>query len=555
MELMPAGLKSVAVAACAAMIAASALQPVRAAECVSPNFRVQAPTEKIARQVAATAEKFRKKLAIQWYGHEIPNWGERCSVRVRVGKNLGAGGSTRFRFDRGEVYGWNMEVQGSLERVLDSVIPHEVNHTILACYFRRKVPRWADEGAATVVEHISEKQRQVELAERLVREGNRIPLRVLLSMTQYPSRSKEIMAMYAQGYSLTQFLLQRGGRRHFLRFLKDAHHRGWERAIAAFYDVSNIESLEQKWTGWVLAGSPAPSVPEGQLLADNTQTGQSANSGQSAAATPPQAPVVRSQSPEPRDTTKLASKTSGTRQRNASPEPIWERPEAAGRPSDSPGRGRASQPAVAIARVGRTQEASSRETQSGGIRPAVRQGNARGGQESARGRQSRTGHPEVGEFGRNLSAPDPRGIAMSRTGGGRNSSHPASVANAAPVPAPQEPAAAPTGRPPRPIRPARRTREAGTTRSAREEKLQPLALTRIDNTASTSASSPEPHGSAQMSVEWPSVSDSRPGQSASTNAANARKRVLRETRIRKAPPRQTNARSKPDWNRFPQQVR
>lgn len=268
------------------------------AQYVSPNFVVHAPTVGIARQVAEAAERARRTLAVQWYGHEINNWGEPCDVTVVVGENLGAGGATRFKFDRGEVYGWKMEVQGSLERILDSVIPHEVNHTILACYFRRKVPRWADEGAATVVEHISEKSRSFDLAAKLVNQGSRIPLRVLLNMTQYPRESDQILAMYAQGYSLTEFLIQRKGRKHFLNFLNDAHHRGWDRAIETFYGSSSIEKLEQKWSSWVLAGSPRLDLPKGQMLAatDDPQTAPSTS-------------VIRSQGPDSDSTPAVARTT------------------------------------------------------------------------------------------------------------------------------------------------------------------------------------------------------------------------------------------------------
>ena len=51
----------------------------------------------------------------------------RMSRRIK-----GAGGATSFVFDRGEVFGWKMNIQGSRERILDSVLPHEVTHTIFA---------------------------------------------------------------------------------------------------------------------------------------------------------------------------------------------------------------------------------------------------------------------------------------------------------------------------------------------------------------------------------------------------------------------------------------
>ncbi len=235
--------------------------------CASLNFDVTAPSPEIAKQVAGAAEEQRRILAVRWFGHSLPRWSARCPVHVRVGRHLGAGGSTKFRFEHGHVLGWKMTVQGSLERILDSVIPHEVNHTILACYFRRPVPRWADEGAATLIEHQSEQQRQIDLVQRLVHQGRRIPLRVLFDMKQYPRNSNQLMALYAEGYSLTEFLIQQEGYERFLHFLNDAHHRGWYKAFQSHYATRSVEDLERSWANWVIAGSPRLNLPKGQLVA------------------------------------------------------------------------------------------------------------------------------------------------------------------------------------------------------------------------------------------------------------------------------------------------
>ena len=53
----------------------------------------------------------------------MPDWYRPCVMNVQVGPHLGAGGATTFLFDRGEVYGWRMNIQGLAERVLDSVLP------------------------------------------------------------------------------------------------------------------------------------------------------------------------------------------------------------------------------------------------------------------------------------------------------------------------------------------------------------------------------------------------------------------------------------------------
>lgn len=253
----------------------------------TPNFVTHAPSPEIAKQIGDAAEIYRKELAITWLGHELPKWYAPCPIKVKVG-NYGAGGATTFSFDRGQVFGWDMQIQGTLERILDSVLPHEVNHTIFACHFRRPLPRWADEGAATIVEHESEKKRQRLLNRQVMGTNQRIPLRRLLSMKEYPSEMQQVLTLYAEGYSLADFLLQAGGKKRYLMFLEDAHKNGWDEAIAKQYKFKNVEQLEQHWGKWIIAGSPSLNLPAGQQLATNEQK----------PATEDKNLVIRSQSPD-----------------------------------------------------------------------------------------------------------------------------------------------------------------------------------------------------------------------------------------------------------------
>jgi hypothetical protein len=261
-------------------------ETISAAVFRTPNFVVTADTQVIARQVGQTAEKYRKFLAVEWLGKAMPQWYSPCTVRVRVGQ-IGAGGATTFSFDRGHVFGWKMQVQGTLERILDSVIPHEVSHTIFASYFRRPLPRWADEGAATLVEHYSEKRVQQLRLKQIFNTPKRIPLRRLLSMKQYPTDMQQMLILYAEGYSLADFLVQKGGRTTYLRFLNDAHRNGWDAAIKRHYNIANVEALEKTWGNWFLAGSPDLKKPRSQQLA----------AASSRNITP--GTIIRSQSPGP----------------------------------------------------------------------------------------------------------------------------------------------------------------------------------------------------------------------------------------------------------------
>jgi len=279
----------------------------------SPNFTVTAPTEEMAEQVAKHAEHYRRELAIEWLGHELPNWYAPCPVKVKVGR-MGAGGFTSFSFDRGssgemEVFGWNMVVQGSLERVLDSVIPHEVSHTILACHFRHPLPRWADEGAATLAEHESEKRRQLLMVNHILHTNQRIPLRKLLSMKEYPSDSQAVLSLYAQGYTLADLLVQQRGKATYLKFLGESEELGWDRAFKKYYGYASVEVLEEQWTSWVEKGCPSLKQPEEPplLVAENQRRPRSDGF------------VVRSQTPEEKSGNAKSSGQAGQRDRLEAP--------------------------------------------------------------------------------------------------------------------------------------------------------------------------------------------------------------------------------------------
>lgn len=262
----------------------------------TPNFIVTAPTAEIAEKCGKTAEFYREAIAVEWLGKKMPRWYKPCTLTVKVGQ-VGAGGATTFAFDRGEVFGWRMNVQGSLERILDSVIPHEVSHTVFACRFRRPLPRWADEGAATLIEHESERRRQALLLKQVWNTSRRIPLRKLLAIKEYPSDMHAVLTLYAEGYSLADFLVQAGGKTRYLEFLDTAHEHGWDRAIEQHYNLKGVDDLETRWNDWVMAGSPQLKIPKGSQVASNTPAAKTASLSE----TPSgefERPVIRAQSPE-----------------------------------------------------------------------------------------------------------------------------------------------------------------------------------------------------------------------------------------------------------------
>lgn len=229
------------------------------------NFVVTAPDPRLANETARLAEEYRATLAQQWLGHTLPTWRQRCPIRVEIEPQ--AGGETTFSFTgppgSSEPGAWQMRVFGSPERILDSVLPHEVTHTIFATHFRQPLPRWADEGACTTVEHVSERNKiQQLLVSYLTAKPSRgIPFNRMFPMRQYPP---EMLPLYAQSYSVARYLLMQRGHHHFVNFVaaglaaEPVHGptRSWDLAIRDYYGYDDLSDLQLTWQAWVEQGSP-----------------------------------------------------------------------------------------------------------------------------------------------------------------------------------------------------------------------------------------------------------------------------------------------------------
>jgi hypothetical protein len=252
------------------------------------NFVVSAPDARLAKEIGDQAEVYRKQLAEEWLGKDLPPWSKPCPIHADVAPNKGAGGATSFVFQRGEVFGWNMNIQGSRERILDSVLPHEVTHTIFASYFRQPLPRWADEGACTTVEHPSEVSKQERNLIQFLRSGRGIPFSDMFAMKEYP---KDVMPLYAQGHSLAEWLIENRGRKAFLEFVGDGmQDENWPRAVREHYGFNNLLEMQTAWNEWVKQGRPHI-TPATSTLAVNNR-GTSASGGRDGQ------PIVRTQSPD-----------------------------------------------------------------------------------------------------------------------------------------------------------------------------------------------------------------------------------------------------------------
>ena len=239
----------------------------------SPNFRVIAGSPQLANDVARAAEENRKRLALHWLGKELPAWPRPCPLVVNDGPTMAASGETKYTLEDGGVTNFQMSVSGTFERILDSVLPHEITHTVMASHFAalgKPLPRWADEGACTTVEHQAERSKHDVMLVRYLSEGRGIPFKVLFALKDYP---RDMMPLYAQGYSLSCFLICQGGPRRFVQFLeRGMESEDWASATDEFYQYPKLGNLQVAWNDWVRGGGGEVENYTAESLGVSTQT-------------------------------------------------------------------------------------------------------------------------------------------------------------------------------------------------------------------------------------------------------------------------------------------
>jgi hypothetical protein len=207
------------------------------------NFVVEAEAPEVAKLVAEAAEAHRKDLAKSWLGKEMPKWSTPCRINVAITMDAPRA-FTDISYANCKVTAQQIELKGALEEILKGPLPHELTHVLLGHHFGSQAPRWADEGAAILSEDQSQAAAQRKAFRKILAAEKQFPLRQFLAMREYPA---DMRCLYAQGHSVSRFLIAAKGRQTFLGFVSDGLRRGWDDAVRDQYGYNDVEHLEQAW--------------------------------------------------------------------------------------------------------------------------------------------------------------------------------------------------------------------------------------------------------------------------------------------------------------------
>ncbi len=214
----------------------------------SPNFIISGTTKEFADLVASQAEAYLRSIALDFTGEEPRPLTEPVEIRV-IANNAPAQGVTQY--NREPIGAFRMEVVGTQERILDSILPHEITHVILALYFNRTLPRWADEALATTVENPIEQEKHWANLSTYLRTKRGIPINRLFLATEYP---EDILPFYAQSFGVTSYLIgqREDGKKAIIKTVKDYMRGGsWTEAFKHNFGYPSLANLQESWISWL----------------------------------------------------------------------------------------------------------------------------------------------------------------------------------------------------------------------------------------------------------------------------------------------------------------
>lgn len=212
----------------------------------SDNFVVYAPDQELADEVLKKSEELRTKLARAWLGKTLLPGVGATMIHIKLSSSEDSGFT--WPKDHPAKKYHSITMTSSRDRVLGTTLAHELTHVMLAIEFGDRLPRWANEGAATCQD--GEKLRQTR-SERLQRFAKTNEWPALLKILNQQEIGSDEAVFYTVANSLTEFLLERDDSDVFFRFSIAGKETGWELAAKNSYEFHSLQEMEQGWHDWV----------------------------------------------------------------------------------------------------------------------------------------------------------------------------------------------------------------------------------------------------------------------------------------------------------------
>ncbi len=225
----------------------------------SENFRVmwRGKRDDIA-EVCQNCESLRRSLYRTWLGAEpTTRWTPKCDVVLCSDdatylREVGPGGrntvaSALVSNPGKKVTVRRIDVRRGNQKWIEGPFAHELTHVVIADRLELEhLPRWADEGMATLADSTAKQERHRGDLTQAFQRGGVFRMAQLLTATTYPAQD-QWGAFYGQSASLVNFLVERDSPARFVEFLEAARAQGYAAALRSIYQIDDIATLERQW--------------------------------------------------------------------------------------------------------------------------------------------------------------------------------------------------------------------------------------------------------------------------------------------------------------------
>ena len=212
------------------------------------NFVILADEREVAEAALAKAEAYRREIANEWLGEELPPGIGAAMINIELSDSDESGLTWARDTDSARKY-HRVWLTATRQQALGGVLKHELAHVVLATWFPQRLPPWIDEGIASRYDDPGRSEIRRRTVAWFARSGNWPRLAHVL---EDAAIGADDLASYAVAASLTEFLCQRGDKRTLLRFARQGANASWDRALADCYSIESAAELQQQWQQWVV---------------------------------------------------------------------------------------------------------------------------------------------------------------------------------------------------------------------------------------------------------------------------------------------------------------
>jgi hypothetical protein len=220
------------------------------------NFSVLAPaqaspeaTQRYADRVLQQAEQYRRELALEWLGEELPSGEGRTLINVSFSNEDSA---VTWPIDNDRRTCHMLYLSMSPAQALGASLKHEMLHVIMATRFPQpgRLPSWLEEGMASRYDDGERIAHRREIIRRFARTGRWPAIAPVLNRSSVTGGDYEA---YAIAESLTNFLITRADKPTLVEFARDSAAGNTLDALRSHYRFRSIEDLETAWQKWASA--------------------------------------------------------------------------------------------------------------------------------------------------------------------------------------------------------------------------------------------------------------------------------------------------------------